>query len=118
VEGDFEFGHRTFYEAIRFAAMFEAAGDADPDHALDLIVMQKILPRLHGSRRKLEGTLSALAHFCFDPSYTPGSATAGGSEQFDAMSRKADDARLPIAFTKLKRMMHSLRANQFASFAE
>jgi MoxR-like ATPase len=118
VEGDFEFGHRTFYEAIRFATMLEAAGDADPDHALDLMVMQKLLPRLHGSRRRLEGTLSALAQFCFDLTFTPGSVAGGASKQFDPESREMKDARLPIAFTKLKRMMHSLRANQFASFAE
>ena len=49
-----EFGHRTFYESLRFAALAENAGATSSESILDRIVLQKILPRLHGSRRKLE----------------------------------------------------------------
>jgi MoxR-like ATPase len=47
-EGGFEFGHRVFYEAIRFASMLDAAGDPNALTALDLQIMQKVLPRIHG----------------------------------------------------------------------
>ena len=61
-----EFGHRVFYESLRFAALAEAAGLTTMESVLDRIVMQKVLPRLHGSRRRLELPLLALAQFCRD----------------------------------------------------
>lgn len=116
-EGSFEFGHRVFYEAIRFAAMLDAAGDADPEHALDLQVMQKVLPRLHGSRRRLEPTLCALARFCLDLSFEPGSVNDTG-QRFDPLAPNLGAARLPISFYKVHRMTRGLRAQQFTSFTE
>lgn len=117
-EGGFEYGHRVFYEAVRFAAMLEAAGDSDPEHALDLQVMQKVLPRLHGTRRRLEATLCALGQFCFDLSFEPGAAADGAASRFDPLTRRTGEARLPRSFDKVRRMTRSLRANQFVSFTE
>ena len=71
----FEFGHRVFYEAMRFAALNEAAGESSLDSVLDRILMQKLLPRIHGSRRRIEGLLLALGQYCFDCS-TPSSTIA------------------------------------------
>ncbi len=42
---DQEFGHRSFYEMLRFCAFYAATGSDDADAALDLAVMQKLLPR-------------------------------------------------------------------------
>jgi len=117
-EGDFEFGHRVFYEAVRYAAMLDAAGDSELTHALDDQIMQKILPRLHGSRRRLEPTLCAVGQFCFDPSVPPRAETTVGPLQFDPMRPPAGEPRLPRSFSKVQRMTRNLRANQFASFAE
>jgi 5-methylcytosine-specific restriction protein B len=103
-----EFGHRVFYEAVRFASMAEQAGVDGLERVLDLIVLQKVLPRLHGSRRRLEGPLKALLAFCEDPSAEEAPADAGASAV----------ARLPHSHNKLRRMQNSLRANQFVSFAE
>ena len=50
---DDEFGHRTFVEAMRFAELHAASGEPDPLVALDLQVLQKILPRYHGTVREL-----------------------------------------------------------------
>jgi 5-methylcytosine-specific restriction protein B len=116
-EGGFEFGHRVFYEAIRFAAMLNAAGDTDPEHALDLQVMQKVLPRLHGSRRRLEPTLCALGRFCFDLSFESGSVNDTG-QRFDPLAPNPGTARLPVSFDKVRRMTRGLRAQQFTSFTE
>jgi 5-methylcytosine-specific restriction protein B len=114
----FEFGHRVFYEAIRFAAMHNAAGDTNPDHALDLQVIQKVLPRLHGSRRRLEPALCALGQFCFDLTVDLGAHTREGGSRFDPLAAHEEEARLPISFDKIRRMTRSLRANQFVSFTE
>nr|PZN42472.1 MAG: hypothetical protein DIU70_05105 [Bacillota bacterium] len=116
-EGGFEFGHRVFYEAVRFAALLAAAGDPDPEHALDLQVMQKVLPRLHGSRRRLEATLCALGRFCFDLTATP-QATDTGAPIFDPLRPPPGTPKLPLSFAKVQRMTRTLRANQFTSFTE
>ncbi|OBA78148.1 hypothetical protein A9W99_04110 [Mycobacterium sp. 1164966.3] len=92
-----EFGHRTLYEILRFCAFFAATGDTDVDTALDLAMMQKILPKVHGSRRRVEPVLTEL----------------------DALAVGAGPApRLPITHHKIVRMIESVRANQFVSFAE
>jgi len=92
-----EFGHRTFYESLRFCAFYAGTGDVDTDTALDLVVMQKVLPRLHGSRRRIEQTLQEVLSF----------AAGDGA-----------DRRLPIVHAKVSRMLEAVRANQFVSFAE
>lgn len=114
----FEFGHRVFSESLRFAAMLAAAGELSVEAALDAIVMQKILPRLHGNRRRLEPVLAAVGAFAFDPDAAP-VPTAAERPAFDPLRPPADpgEARLPRSFEKVQRMMASLRANQFAGFA-
>ena len=113
----FEFGHRVFYEAMRFAALNEAAGESSLDSALDRIVMQKLLPRIHGSRRRIEGLLLALSQYCFD--YSTPIPTSGVMDQvFNPESVDASGVKLPYSFDKLLRMLRSLRANQFTSFTE
>lgn len=111
-EHGLEFGHRVFYEAVRFASMAEQAGVDGLERVLDLIVLQKVLPRLHGSRRRLEGPLKALLAFCVDPS-TESTQTEG-----PALAGVNVVTRLPHSHGKLQRMQNSLRANQFVSFAE
>ena len=101
----FEFGHRTMYESVRFAAIYSATGNVHSDsgippavdEVLDLILMQKMLPRLHGSRRRLEPTLLELE-----------SRARGDLAQ----------VRWPHTHAKVTRMIETVRANQFVSFAE
>lgn len=112
----FEFGHRTFYEALRFAALLSAAGNPNLEHALDLQVMQKVLPRLHGTRRRLESLLCLLGQFCFELRYTP--APEGRLPTFNPLGSHEGRALLPRSFDKVKRMTRNLRANQFTGFTE
>lgn len=116
-EGGFEFGHRVFYEATRYAAMLAAAGEPDAERALDQQVLQKVLPRLHGNRRRLEGTLCALGRFCLDLTFPSGSVTATVN-RFDPEPPPQGQPKLPRSFDKVQRMTRSLRTNQFASFTE
>lgn len=92
-----EFGHRTLYEILRFCAFFAATGDTDVDTALDLAIMQKVLPKVHGSRRRVEPVLTELDALAVGVGPLP---------------------RLPITHHKIVRMIESVRANQFVSFAE
>ena len=114
----FEFGHRVFYEAVRFSAMYSAAGNDDPEDALDLQIMQKVLPRLHGSRRRIEPIICALGQFCFDLTVETDPGGIEGRSRFDPLAPPDGQPRLAISFDKISRMTRSLRANQFVSFTE
>ncbi len=111
-----EFGHRVFYESLRFAALGEVAGLATIEAVLDRVVLQKVMPRLHGSRRRLELPLLALAQFCRDLPETIELDEKLPALQLDQPGGAA--AKLPAAHSKLVRMLRNLRANQFASFTE
>lgn len=117
-ESGHEFGHRTMSEAIRFATLLHSAGDTDVYSALDLQVMQKILPRLHGARRRLEPVLCRLAEYCVDPIAAAATSSVVSVAAFDPLQSPAPAAKLPTAFDKVRRMTALLRANQFASFTE
>jgi hypothetical protein len=91
--------------------VYAALGDSSWEHALDLQVMQKVLPRLHGARRKLEPLLTALGQFCFG-------LTIEADAAFDPLAADKSAAILPMAFDKVQRMTANVRTNQFASFAE
>jgi MoxR-like ATPase len=107
---DREFGHRTFQESVRFARRYREF-DNNPFGALDLQVLQKILPRLHGSRRELTDVLNELGRWCF---YSPDVA----GEPIDAADHVADGAVLSESYSKIHRMARRLRDRHFASFAE
>lgn len=112
-----EFGHRAFYEALRFAALMQAAGIEERERILDCIIMQRVLPRLHGSRRKLELPLLGLAHFTRD---LPDEVLADDLLASSDLERGTNgrSPKLPLSHNKITRMLRALRLNQFASFTE
>jgi hypothetical protein len=61
-----EFGFRTAYEITRFTYFHEKlTGEAwQFNDALDAQVLQKLMPKLHGSQRRLGPVLEALEKFC------------------------------------------------------
>ncbi len=107
---DREFGHRVFFEAQRFGALLGQAGADDVLSALDLQVMQKVLPRFHGSLRQLSGPLARLGEWTYSLTVS--------DDGFDPLDQESGDAKLPISFDKIQRMTKRLRANHFVSFAE
>ena len=110
---DREFGHRTFQEALRFAGLHEFAGEHNPLISLDLQIAQKVLPRLHGSRRELSTLIDQLGGLCF---YGPSNTVPDG---FECAALPSDGVpELPVSFSKLHRMAKKLRDNHFVSFAE
>jgi 5-methylcytosine-specific restriction protein B len=111
-----EFGHRVFYDALKFASFAHAAGLSDAA-VLDRIVMQKVLPRLHGSRRRLEVPLLGLARFCSERPKAL-EADADLAAMADELATWSGEPVLPISFEKVRRMLYGLHVNQFASFTE
>jgi 5-methylcytosine-specific restriction protein B len=101
---DLEFGHRTLTEAIRLWSTLNALGGSNWLQALDLIILQMILPRIHGSRPRVETVLIDLEGYC----------TNVGSSGADTTSNPA----LPFSISKVRRMLRIVRANQFVSFTE
>jgi hypothetical protein len=95
-----DFGHRVLFEALRFASMASSAGIGGTDSVLDYIVMTKVLPKVHGSRQRLETSLLALRVW------------AAGEEP------DAPDRRLVHTAAKLERMIDILRDAQFVTFTE
>ena len=65
-----EFGYRVVHESSRFLNFYQSlcgySGNDDTwfPRAFDALIIQKFLPKLHGSRAKLEGLLWALAWAC------------------------------------------------------
>lgn len=109
-EGGYEFGHRVMFESMRFAALNESAG-GNLQETLDLQVLQKVLPKLHGSYKRLGSTLQKVAHFTFNPdgSFSP---------EFDPLDQAESEAFLPMSFEKARRMYRNLKAYQFTSFTD
>jgi 5-methylcytosine-specific restriction protein B len=110
---DREFGHRVFGEALRFGALHDRAGADDWMRALDLQVMQKVLPRFHGSIKQIAEPLNLLGSWCF---YGPGGQDPDPA--FEPTSQDLGDAALPTSFDKIRRMKRRVVANHFVSFAE
>ncbi|MFO0606373.1 MAG: hypothetical protein U0324_24595 [Polyangiales bacterium] len=112
----FEFGHRTYFEAQRLAALLAADGVALPE-ALDTFVLQKVLPRLHGGRRRLERCLDTLIWCC-----TTAPSDAAAKEALASPRALPPpvgvDPPMRRSREKVERMRSALLEHQFASFSE
>jgi hypothetical protein len=86
-----EFGYRTANEMSVLVGYLTYFGLSEND-AYDIAIMQKMLPKLHGSRSKLGRILPSLIELC--------------------------ENKYPISFEKLTRMKKSAEENGFASYAE
>ncbi len=101
-----EFGYRTATEIGRFLSM--SKDDLGLDMAVDCAIVQKLLPKLHGSRKKLEPVLQALWKECFDK-----------DNKDLVMSRdNVQKAKYPLTADKIQRMHDAAQINGFTSFAE
>jgi len=111
-----EFGYRSASEIHRFVAV---ANQLEPDwemeEIIDCAIMQKLLPKVHGSRRKLEPVLKTLGSLCL----------TDGKTIEEIFNRKADIdfndpavSKYPLSLEKIDRMYKGLIDNGFTSYAE
>lgn len=103
-----EFGYRTTTEISCFVSICnEIAGDGMGDDAIiDAAIMQKLLPKVHGSRNKIQKTLGTLGKLCL---------VDGETEPFQVTS---GTVKYPLSYEKLTRMHERVVANGFTSYAE
>jgi 5-methylcytosine-specific restriction protein B len=99
---------------------------------MDAVIVQKLLPKLHGSRTKLEGLLWALGYACGadwrkmsaaefqDACLEAGEAQNESKYSPEAVhdALKGAEARYPLSFDKILRMYRKLVRDQFVTFAE
>ena len=85
-----EFGYRTAFEATKFVSYYCEMG-MTIEQAIDAAVLQKLLPKLHGSQARLGPVLDKLALLCKD--------------------------KYPLSCNKIERMQKRLEVG-FTSFAE
>ena len=111
-----EFGYRSASEILRFSAIVNKIEPSlDVTQIIDAAIMQKLLPKVHGSRRKLEPILKTLGAICL---------TAG--QEFDSFLNPKNEidftdtakVKYPISLEKILRMFNNLTSNGFTSYAE
>lgn len=112
-----EFGYRTASEMMQLVAKLKILEPSiKPDECIDIAIMQKLLPKLHGSKSKLVKVLIALAALCIDDKQKEDFVKNFENHfknDFDGI-----DIKFKISFEKLIRMYKNVLANGFTSYAE
>jgi len=99
-----EFGYRTATEIGRFISL--ASDSMETDEAIDAAIVQKLLPKLHGSRKKIVSVTKELWKLC-------------GCEDLDTLENPDPTiAKYKLTADKVLRMYNSALENGFTSFAE
>jgi 5-methylcytosine-specific restriction protein B len=111
-----EFGYRSASEIFRFAAVVNILEPGwSLSEIIDAAIMQKLLPKVHGSRRKLEPVLKTLGNLCLQ----------SGQDFDDFVTSKNEitfndsvKIKYPLSLEKILRMYQGLIDNGFTSYAE
>jgi 5-methylcytosine-specific restriction protein B len=77
------------------------------DEIVDAAIMQKLLPKLHGSRNKIERILKDLGNLCLK-----------NSDIKDFMESNPENIKYPVSYEKLQRMHKRVVSDGFTSYAE
>lgn len=106
------FGYRVVNEIARFIGYANAmVENSNLEETLDIQILQKILPKFHGTQAKLEEPLGKLLAFCY-----------GDDAADESYLEKAIDydesARFPRSAQKLARMIGNLKLQGYTSFIE
>jgi 5-methylcytosine-specific restriction endonuclease McrBC GTP-binding regulatory subunit McrB len=115
-----EFGYRTASEIGRLMYMLKELGESG-DNLLDIAIMQKLLPKLHGSRNKLSKVLPILGGFCLvDNSKTKEDYLDKflNNSLTEVLIKADSNIKYKISFEKICRMYKNAVENGFASYAE
>jgi len=116
-----EFGYRTSSEIAKLVFCLKSFG-SDIDEAIDFAVMQKLLPKLHGSRSKMVRILPILAQLCLINKSTE-DAKSLLDNYYNGLVDIASEVvhkqiKYPVSFEKICRMYKNALDNGFTSYAE
>ncbi|MBM3418644.1 MAG: hypothetical protein FJY17_06975 [Bacteroidetes bacterium] len=110
-----EFGYRSATEILRLINQLSVLDNTlTTNQKIDIAIIQKLLPKLHGSRRKLCPVLEILGSFCI----------TGDIKIINDVFEKTDfdysgvNVLYPLSLEKIARMYRGAIDNGFASFAE
>lgn len=110
-----EFGYRSATEILRLIHQLTALDNTlTTNQKIDIAIMQKLLPKLHGSRRKLCPVLETLGSFCIRGNVSI------IKDVFDKTDFDYNGAFVlyPLSLEKIARMYRGAIDNGFASFTE
>jgi 5-methylcytosine-specific restriction protein B len=121
-----EFAFRSMAEILRFLAVSYELKSAPDDwnwkEAMDVQILQKVLPKLHGSKRKIGSLLGALAKYCEGGSRLDAEILLTDETKAEAYLSAADDRvgspTFKGSYVKLCEMMEAVRRDQFVSFIQ
>ncbi len=110
-----EFGYRSATEILRLIHQLTALDNTlTTNQKIDIAIMQKLLPKLHGSRRKLCPVLETLGSFCISGDVKI-IKDVFEKPEFDFNS---SNVLYSLSLEKIARMYRGAIDNGFASFAE
>lgn len=127
-----EFGYRTASEINRLVGILKSVTKEIPEangnkisenEFIDFAIMQKLLPKLHGSRNRLVPVLVALGRLCIDKideKYSVEKDKDGKQfiNEFFEKELSVDNILYKLSFDKIRRMYKNLIANGYTSYAE
>jgi 5-methylcytosine-specific restriction protein B len=120
-----EFGYRTANEMVKLITNLKELGMDDENECIDVAIMQKMLPKLNGSRRKLSKVLISLGQKCLvDKTQDIESIIFNNQDyKFPTKEEKEEDRyvetiKYHLSLEKITRMYRNARDNGFASYAE
>ncbi len=107
------FGYRVINEISRFVINAkEEIAKLNIDDVLDIQMLQKILPKFHGSQAKLGEPLNQLFKLCAKPGHVLDASKAVDADYL------THNARYPRSAAKLSRMLRNLSIQGYTSFIE
>ena len=107
------FGYRVANEIGKFTwNASELVIGFNLNDTIDIQILQKILPKLHGTKAKLEEPLWKVLAFCYEIDEPISEETRVKAENFD------NQARFPRSAQKVARMLRNLQQQGYISFIE
>ena len=107
------FGYRVINELAHFIRnTHELIQNFDLEEVMDIQILQKILPKFHGTQGKLEEPLNRLFAFCYDEDISYSELILEKAAAYD------EEARFPRSAQKLARMIRNLNVQGYTSFIE
>ena len=110
------FGYRVVNEISRFTCLSkEFLEKFSLNEAIDIQILQKILPKFHGTQGKLEEPLRDIFYFCYDNTHQNGTIP---DEMLEKAAEFDEKAIFPRSAQKIARMIKNLKSQGYTSFIE